>query len=260
MQTANLVGVCASVTVPGSTETAKPSPRCSKFEQRHFYFYYLYSRWWPTNYVRRKNERTCFSRWLHGNTSLNCGSVTNKATWLWTRSAFCWGCVSGHWAPPVMQPSSQLPFSHSPFVQSHIYLPALNKEEDLFSLLHVLTGVGNNFFYSWGKVKFSELRPPPVFCVNPFVGKRTELIFHPNSVFEMYLLRTSMFGMKLFAFCSDMDLFHVNPFSCSLQTLLFWVRTLDIMILLTLLLSPRTISCQCFQESRKANWGEGQFM
>lgn len=45
-----------------------------------------------------------------------------------------------------MQPSFQLQFSHSPFVQSHMYLPALNKEDDLFSLLHVLTGVGNITF------------------------------------------------------------------------------------------------------------------
>lgn len=80
MQMANLVRVCASVTVPGSTETAKLSPGRCKFEQRHFYFYYPYSRWCPTSSVRRQNERTCFYRWLQGNTSLNCGSVTNKAT------------------------------------------------------------------------------------------------------------------------------------------------------------------------------------
>lgn len=105
MQMANVVRACVSITVPGSTGTTKPSPGCYKFEQRHFYFYYPYSRWCPTSYVRRQNERTCFYRWLQGNTSLNCGWVTNKATWLWMRSAFCWGCVSGHWAPPVTQPS-----------------------------------------------------------------------------------------------------------------------------------------------------------
>lgn len=71
-----------------------------------------------------------------------------------------------------------------------------------------------------------------VFCVNPFVGKRAEIVFHPNSVFEMHLLRTSMFGMEFFAFCNDTDLFPMNPFSCSLQTLLYQTRTLGIIVLL----------------------------
>lgn len=40
MRMGNLVRVCTSITVPGSTETTKSSPGRYKFEQRHFYFYY----------------------------------------------------------------------------------------------------------------------------------------------------------------------------------------------------------------------------
>lgn len=65
----------------------------------------------------------------------------------------------------------------------------------------------------------------------------------------MHLLRTSIFGTKFFAFCNDMDLFHMNPFSCSFQTLLYQTMTLGKIILLI------HFSVKVF---RKAKQGEGQ--
>jgi len=116
---------------------------------------------------------------------------------------------------------------------------------------HTSWGRWHTFLCSCEEVKFSGHLLEGL-CVNPFVGKRTEIVFHFKSVFEMYLLRTSIFEMKLLALCSNMDLFSMNPSSCSFQT-----RTRGIIVLL-ILLPPRTVYYQGFQEQRKASGGEGQ--
>lgn len=78
---------------------------------------------------------------------LNCGSVINKAMWLWTCSTFCWGCVSRLWAPSIMQPNlSCSNLAQSVRAASHSLL--YSARQKTCSYYCVLTEVGNMPFFT----------------------------------------------------------------------------------------------------------------